>query len=40
MDLFGVPVQLTYNGERTFRTCLGGCVSLVLVVVILFGSVY
>ena len=30
-DLFGVPVQLTYKGERTFNTAYGGCCSILLV---------
>ena len=31
-DLFGVPVQLTYKGERAFNTAFGGCLSLLLIV--------
>ena len=31
-DLFGVPVQLTYKGERTFITAFGGCVSLLMII--------
>ena len=30
-DLFGVPVQLTYKGERGFTSAVGGCCSLVFV---------
>ena len=38
-DLFAVPVQLTYKGERGFSTFCGGCVSImfVLTVMALFG---
>ena len=38
-DLFAVPVQLTYKGERGFSTFCGGCVSIifVLTVIVLFG---
>ena len=31
-DLFGVPVQLTYKGERTFNTAIGGCCSLLMII--------
>ena len=31
-DLFGIPVQLTYKGERAFNTVFGGCVSIVIIV--------
>ena len=31
MDLFAVPVSLTYKGERQFTTLLGGFFSLVII---------
>lgn len=31
-DLFGVPVQLTYKGERRFNSCCGGSVSILMIV--------
>ena len=30
-DRFGVPVQLTYKGERFFTTAVGGCCSIMFV---------
>ena len=38
-DLFAIPVQLTYKGERGFSSFLGGCCSIifVLTVMALFG---
>ena len=39
-DLFGIPVQLTYRGETKFNTVFGGCVSMMLVVVLGVGFVY
>ena len=30
-DLFAVPVQLTYKGERGFSSCIGGCCSIIFV---------
>ena len=35
IDLFGAPVQLSYRGNRKFRTVCGGCVTLTLILVIL-----
>ena len=32
MDLFAVPVSLTYKGKKSFSTLCGGCFSLVLIV--------
>ena len=32
-DLFGVPVQLTYKGERGFTSAVGGCCSIMLVLI-------
>ena len=34
-DLFAVPVQLNYKGQRKFNTLLGGCCSIFLLVGIL-----
>ena len=30
-DLFAIPVQLTYQGQREFGTIYGGCISICLV---------
>lgn len=35
-DIFGAPVGVTFNGEARYKTGLGGCVTLLLLVV--FGS--
>jgi len=32
-DLFGVPVQLTYRGARSFSSVIGGCLSILMVLV-------
>ena len=37
-DLFGEPVQLQHQGQRFIKTSLGGCVSLVMLLVILVGA--
>ena len=37
-DLFGLPVQLTHQGQPFFKTGLGGCISLVFVLVIIVGA--
>ena len=29
-DMFAVPVQLTYRGERAFNTRCGGCISIII----------
>ena len=34
MDMFGTPVQLTYRGEDKFKTVAGGCMTLLLMVII------
>jgi len=31
-DLFGITVQLTYKGQRSFSTACGGCLSILIVV--------
>ena len=31
-DLFAIPVQLTYRGEKGFNPFCGGCISLLLIV--------
>ena len=36
-DQFGIPVQLTYKGQSSFQTILGGLVSLILVIVFAVG---
>ena len=33
LDLFAVPVSLTYKGKKRFSTLFGGCFSLVLILV-------
>ena len=46
LDLFGMPVQLTHQGQRTYKTGLGGCVSLILILALVamaitqFNQVY
>ena len=30
-DMFGLPVALTYKGEGKFKTAIGGCVSMVII---------
>ena len=30
-DLFGIPVQLTFKGQREFKTCFSGCISIAFV---------
>ena len=40
-DLFCVPVQLTYRGEREFKTITGGCCSILfLLAVVTIFAVY
>ena len=34
LDLFAIPVSLTYKGKRFFDTLLGGFVSLILILVL------
>ena len=36
LDLFAVRVQLSYKGQRFFRTAFGGCISLLLVLSFIF----
>ena len=31
IDLFAVPISLTYKGEKKFSTRIGGCFSLLLI---------
>lgn len=31
-DLFAVPVQLNYKGQKAFNTAVGGCCSLILTI--------
>ena len=40
MDMLGQPVSLTYKGNRLFQSCLGGIVTilLVLLIVAIFGQ--
>ena len=35
LDFFAVPVQLTYKGQKSFNTLLGGCCSLLIILVFL-----
>ena len=34
LDIFGQPVSLVYKGESTFQTKCGGCVALMLTLII------
>ena len=34
-DLFAIPVQLTYNGQRRFNTCIGGCCTILIFLTIM-----
>ena len=36
IDLLGVPVTLTYEGKKTYKTCLGGVCSLMTLILIIF----
>ena len=38
-DLFAQPVQLTHRGQTAFKTGLGGCVSLLLILAIVAGAI-
>lgn len=33
LDFFAVPVSLTYKGQKSFKTFVGGCISLLLLIV-------
>ena len=39
LDLFGLPVNLTYQGENYFKTSFGGCVSILLVLGVIALSI-
>ena len=39
-DLFAVPVQLTYKGERAFNTFCGGCISVILIPILIAYSIF
>lgn len=39
-DLFGVPVQLTYNGQVAFNTVCGGIVSILFMLLFAIGFAY
>ena len=39
-DMFGLPVSLTYRGESRFKTAIGGCTSLIIILVAFFGAAY
>ena len=36
-DLFAIPVQLTYKGQRKFNTLLGGCCSIMMYLAIIIA---
>ena len=36
-DLFGAPVQLTYQSNRVFTTCCGGLISILMCVSLATG---
>ena len=38
-DLFGVPVQLTYQGDKSFKTACGGCLSILFVLSFTVGFI-
>ena len=40
LDFFAVPVSLTYKGQRQFGTSVGGCFSLLLIILFTAYSVY
>ena len=40
LDLFAVPVSLTYKGRSKFSTLLGGCFSLIIILVFLVYAVW
>ena len=33
-DIFGSPIGLTYNGNSTFQTALGGCAALLILLML------
>ena len=33
-DAYGQPISLHYEGEDSFKTCPGGCISLLLILII------
>ena len=37
VDMFGMPVRLTYQGEDSFKTYTGGCLTLVFII---FATVF
>ena len=38
-DLYGQPISLHYQGEDTFKTTPGGCISLSLLIIVLFYGI-
>ncbi len=40
LDSFGVPVNLTVNGNRTFQTKMGGFVTLIFSLIVLIYAIY
>lgn len=36
IDMFGQPIALTFKGEDTFKNKCGGCVSLFIIILMLF----
>ena len=38
-DLFGIPVTLTYKGEDSFNTLVGGIISILLVLILTTGFI-
>lgn len=33
-DIYGKPINLTYKGSLTYKTALGGCLSILLTILI------
>ena len=38
VDMFGIPVQLTFNGKTHFRTPCGGVISIIIMLVFCIGG--
>ena len=36
-DIFAIPVQLTYKGQRKFNTMVGGCCTILLFLMIVIS---
>ena len=38
-DILGVPIQLSYLGKNSFNTVFGGCISIMLIVLIVASGI-